>query len=527
MLGEGTVTIGGRQWVVSVAYTSRELALGLSGLTSIPANTGMLLDLGTLRAAGITTEQMLFNIDVVYIGLTAQGMPYVSAFSLDLAPGQVIEPSVAARYILEINVGEAANLEVGDVAQVYYTRHWMDRAVETASPIVMMGMIGLLMYRVLLPRKKSAQLQGQSKHSKSSDTQHAARLARQQASDYTWRGTEYTDAPYELEANPRKGIVYLHDLTVGKTFLRICRVSEDVFTDMFEDKKALIDLASSRARLPIRHFPAGGTFKKSPMFVTVREKIPPTGQPGFFIEDEAGIIWLEVRGVPEQKMRTLRDREFTDITVGYTGRKTASSLRSQRKDPYETLKKSQEVAEDIQELIKTIFFTQERVSCVPCMHYQKVESLVDPDTLTSGQQVNLLTAKGLAPELTHRQTVVRVAIFDEPNIIGATDGKIVFISPHRLSRRATMLNTVSHEAAHILTKKDDDSPVFQQKASDLTNFTLKYLQLDQEDKEQLVKEYGVWAASIAEKMAPPGDIERAKVYAGRLLSRLLGGYSGA
>ncbi len=46
MPGQGSVTIGSKQWQVSVASTYQELISGLSGVASLPTNTGMLFDLG-------------------------------------------------------------------------------------------------------------------------------------------------------------------------------------------------------------------------------------------------------------------------------------------------------------------------------------------------------------------------------------------------------------------------------------------------------------------------------------------------
>ena len=46
MSGIGTVVIKDKEWSVNVATTPSELLQGLSGVVSIPANTGMLFDLG-------------------------------------------------------------------------------------------------------------------------------------------------------------------------------------------------------------------------------------------------------------------------------------------------------------------------------------------------------------------------------------------------------------------------------------------------------------------------------------------------
>ena len=105
----GTVTIGEKQWQVEVAVTPEELAAGLGGLESIPAATGMLFDLGASRPVQVTTEPMLFDIDVIFISEALQ----VEDVVLDIPPGYVITQETPVRYFLEVNAGEAQSVDRG------------------------------------------------------------------------------------------------------------------------------------------------------------------------------------------------------------------------------------------------------------------------------------------------------------------------------------------------------------------------------------------------------------------------------
>jgi len=110
----GTVTIGENQWQVELAATPAELAAGLGGLESIPAATGMLFDLGITRSVQVTTEPMLFNIDVIFISEALQ----VEDIVLNVPPGYLITQETPVRYFLEVNAGEAEGVETGDAVDM-------------------------------------------------------------------------------------------------------------------------------------------------------------------------------------------------------------------------------------------------------------------------------------------------------------------------------------------------------------------------------------------------------------------------
>ena len=111
------VTIGEKQWQVSVAETPEELAAGLAGLDSMPAGAGMLFDLGSEQPVQVTTEAMLFDIDIIFISEAIQVVDVV----LGAPPGYIITQESPVRYFLEVNAGEAESVETDDNVSIDYT----------------------------------------------------------------------------------------------------------------------------------------------------------------------------------------------------------------------------------------------------------------------------------------------------------------------------------------------------------------------------------------------------------------------
>ncbi len=71
MPGQTVVTIGSKQWTVSIATTYAELTGGLSGIASIAANTGILFDMaGDQNSISVNMSEMLFALDIVFINST-------------------------------------------------------------------------------------------------------------------------------------------------------------------------------------------------------------------------------------------------------------------------------------------------------------------------------------------------------------------------------------------------------------------------------------------------------------------------
>lgn len=110
-----TITVGSNQWTITIARTTAELIAGLSGIASIPANTGILFDLGSDRDnIVINMSEMLFNLDIAFINSTSG----VVGILRNVAPGDGVTfdkgSGLGARYFLEVNAGEMVGLNIGD-----------------------------------------------------------------------------------------------------------------------------------------------------------------------------------------------------------------------------------------------------------------------------------------------------------------------------------------------------------------------------------------------------------------------------
>ena len=141
MAGQAMVTIKNKQWTCWVASTPAELAIGLSGVTSIPVGTGMLFILPQEQVVTVTAEGMLFPLSVIFVGEDLR----VTEVALLLAPGDYGTTSLPCRYFLEVNVGEADDISPGDVVSISFSApptppvtDWMAPAV-TLAGIVMVG----------------------------------------------------------------------------------------------------------------------------------------------------------------------------------------------------------------------------------------------------------------------------------------------------------------------------------------------------------------------------------------------------
>ena len=112
MAGQAIVIINDKQWSAGIASDTWELAQGLSGIPELAPGTGMLFDLGYEQYINVTTEAMLFPLDIVFI---SESMT-VTELIQSLAPGQRLTTVFPARYFLEVNAGEMDGINLGDQA---------------------------------------------------------------------------------------------------------------------------------------------------------------------------------------------------------------------------------------------------------------------------------------------------------------------------------------------------------------------------------------------------------------------------
>ncbi|GAJ09916.1 unnamed protein product, partial [marine sediment metagenome] len=116
MPGTATVTINENQWNVEVASTIDELTTGLAGRASINPGTGMLFMMPASQQVTVTTQDMLFPIDIIFIANNI-----VVDVARGIEPGYEVTEETPCDSFLEVNAGEAELVEAGDAVSVEIT----------------------------------------------------------------------------------------------------------------------------------------------------------------------------------------------------------------------------------------------------------------------------------------------------------------------------------------------------------------------------------------------------------------------
>ena len=114
MAGQAIVTIGDKQWLVSMADTPWEMAQGLGGMPELSHETGMLFDLGYEQIIQVSTLPMLFPIDIAFLSDEL----VVTEVYRNVEPGYAFTSTLPASYFLEVNAGELDTIDAGDKASI-------------------------------------------------------------------------------------------------------------------------------------------------------------------------------------------------------------------------------------------------------------------------------------------------------------------------------------------------------------------------------------------------------------------------
>ena len=152
MPGQAIVTIGDKQWSVSVANTFTELTSGLSGVESIQPQIGILFDLGNDQSQiDIDMSEMLFPLDIIFINST-QGVRGVMS---DVQPGEIdvrfeATTTPGARCFLEVNAGEAQGIEVGDSVDIQgYSQSTQPDIISLMSSAITLTLLSMMMRLII------------------------------------------------------------------------------------------------------------------------------------------------------------------------------------------------------------------------------------------------------------------------------------------------------------------------------------------------------------------------------------------
>ena len=114
MPGQATVTMRDKQWQVGIASTPWELVQGLGGLSEMAQGTGMLFDMGFEQTVTVTTEPMLFPLDIAFFSESL----VITEVYRNVQPGYLVTSTSPARYFLEVNAGEMDGVDIGSQASV-------------------------------------------------------------------------------------------------------------------------------------------------------------------------------------------------------------------------------------------------------------------------------------------------------------------------------------------------------------------------------------------------------------------------
>jgi len=138
MPGQAIVTINDRQWTVEVASTQTELMTGLAGRTSLTPGTGMLFILPSTQQVTVTTQDMLFPIDIIFIANNT-----VLDVASNIQPGYEVTEETPCDMFLEVNAGEAS-VSSGDTVSVEYLSTVVDNISQIMSFAVPLAALGFV-----------------------------------------------------------------------------------------------------------------------------------------------------------------------------------------------------------------------------------------------------------------------------------------------------------------------------------------------------------------------------------------------
>ncbi len=102
MAGQAALAIRDKRWNVYIANVPWELEQGLGGIPDVPSGFGMLFDLGLEQYITVTTEPMLFPLDIAFL---SEGLEVIEVYR-SVQPGYQVTSTLPARYFLEVNAHE-------------------------------------------------------------------------------------------------------------------------------------------------------------------------------------------------------------------------------------------------------------------------------------------------------------------------------------------------------------------------------------------------------------------------------------
>ncbi|MDB5161868.1 MAG: hypothetical protein JWM52_376 [Candidatus Saccharibacteria bacterium] len=116
-----TTDVRFRSTVFSVKLAKDQVSQekGLSGVTELRQNGGLLMVFDTDDTWGIWMKDMKIPLDIVWLDSNKEVIYIVKNVSPDLATTKTFKPSKVARYVLEVSAGEISKygIKIGDKAE--------------------------------------------------------------------------------------------------------------------------------------------------------------------------------------------------------------------------------------------------------------------------------------------------------------------------------------------------------------------------------------------------------------------------
>lgn len=114
MAGQVKITIEDKEWLASLSSTYWELVQGLGDIPGMDAGTGMLFDLSYTQYITVTTEPMLFPLDIAFLSEDL----VITEIYHNVEPGYLVHATMPSRYFIEVNAGEMEGIEIGEQVSI-------------------------------------------------------------------------------------------------------------------------------------------------------------------------------------------------------------------------------------------------------------------------------------------------------------------------------------------------------------------------------------------------------------------------
>lgn len=133
------ISIGNQFWQVYIATTYEEITQGLANTNYIPVRTGMLFVLPTTQQITVSTQYMLFPIDIIFIDENMQ----ITEIVRNVPAGVNIMSAHPVKYFFEVRGGESVGLQIGDSVTVTVIEEAPAPAVNLTSTDTLTGIFSV------------------------------------------------------------------------------------------------------------------------------------------------------------------------------------------------------------------------------------------------------------------------------------------------------------------------------------------------------------------------------------------------